>query len=361
MGRASREKKERREDPTPERQGQASNTPPTNGETDRSRRRFVALIATVLGGTAVAGTAIWTTRNRADQDPDEQRKTKTPKPSSNTQMPEADVDTLSDEAILKAEEAMVRFETIMRPYLDKLPKDHFREQLELPFEQMRVNYDNPYKNGPRSHRELASQGKTTLRQENQSWFSIKAGDDPGLSASFQPATRIMQISTKFDPQNFLDMLVLYHETRHVTQDNAYRAQLETKEQFDSYLDFHSREFEDDTQRFIVTDEASAFAYEIEMLNLYLDGWLNQASTNGTPISIDEMVKRLNGRPEQRSTTSMILQLAYYYFPERMTGGNFSKRFLDKIATEYKNAHGYEAYIFTTKGGVKKYEVSSSEE
>ena len=355
MGRKSREKRARREAPSspevPERQGRASGTPPQNGETRWTRRRVLACLAAAVGGTAAIGTAAWVGSGDKDDDTDNPDKQEKPK----SQKPEADVDALAEEAIQKAEEAMVRLEAIMRPYLNTLPKDEFREQLEMPFEQMRINYDNPNKNAPRSHRRMAAQGQERVKQENPSWFSIKGKNTPGLCAGFGPLERIMQISTDFDPNSMVDMLVLYHELRHVSQDTSSRMNLMTQQQFEAYVDFHSGKTKEEASRFLVTDEASAYAYQIEMLNLYLNDWLQQASVSEIPISIDEIVQKLNGRPEQRGEMSIMLQLAYYYFPERMTSGNFSRRFLDEITTLYE-AKGYQAYIHVREGGVKRYKV-----
>jgi len=258
---------------------------------------------------------------------------------------ESDI-TLVNEVIVKAETGMAEFESIMMPKIKQVTNPYLRKQMALPFEQININVDNPNKNSLILLQRHRTEG--FLRQQNLSWFSYKVKSHAGMAAAFAPVLRMMYLDKNFDPQNFLDLLVLYHELLHVTQDNASRGRLDSKEQYEAYNKFYM------SNKLVLNLEVTAYALEIEALNLYLDNYIKKQISEGKEIDIHEIQIKLNARPNQLGTIKMLIDLAKLYYPEGLSSANFNPKFFHKVGEFYSQQRGYELYMKTPQG-LQKYE------
>ena len=144
-----------------------------------------------------------------------------------------------DQLIERAESGMTAFRELIEVKIRELnyQQDQWLlDHISGPFEVMEHNKSNPHRN---LHRFMkANAGKKEKRfASNQYFFYDIMENTDGLAAGFLPARRTMELSPTIDPNNYMDMLVVSHETKHAAHDGNIRATLSTKERFDKYVDF----------------------------------------------------------------------------------------------------------------------------
>ena len=338
MGRKSRRKLDRRRQ---ERKPQANKVEKPELDDQISRRRFLLKISALSAALGFGAYSLLDGEEKEEAGVSNQERTAADLGNS----VESDI-TLINEVIAKAETGMAEFESIMMPKINQVTNSYLRKQMALPFEQINVNRDNPNKNSLILLQRHRTEG--LLRQENLAWFTYKVKSHSGIAAGFAPVLRMMYLDKNFDPKNFLDLLVLYHELLHVAQDNGDRERLDSKEKYEAYNKFYT------SNSIVLNAEVTAYALEIEALNLYLDNYLENQIAEGKEIDLNEIQIKLNARSDQRGIIRMLVDLAKLYYPEALSSGSFNPKFFHKVGELYSKKLGYKLYMKTPQG-LQKYE------
>ena len=338
MGKKSRRKLDRRRGL--ERKPLANKVEKTELDGQISRRRFLVKISALSAALGFGAYSLLDGEEKEEAGVSNQERTAADLGNS----VESDI-TLINKVIAKAETGMAEFESIMMPKIKQVTNSYLRNQMALPFEQINVNRDNPNKNSLILLQRHRTEGR--LIQENLSWFSYKVKSHSYMAAGFAPALRMMYLDKNFDPKNFLDLLVLYHELLHATQDNAERERLDSKEKYETYNKFYT------SNNIVLNAEVTAYALEIEALNLYLDNYLENQISEGKEIDLNEIQIKLNARSDQLGTIKMLVDLAKLYYPEGVNNGHFNPKFFHKVGELYSQKLGYKLYMQTPEG-LKQY-------
>lgn len=236
-----------------------------------------------------------------------------------------------DQIISKAEINMENLRIAFAEKTEKIPHTKELELLGQCFILMAVNQANPNKNALRrnaSHRG----GSPIILQTDINYFSyaLKDAGNYDSVASFAPRSRTMFLPLSLDEKNLLDSLVIFHELQHVMADTAVRFKLKSEAEFDAYnasFIVHPG----DKQRILIISEGSSFSYEIEMLNILLNGKLKREEA----IDLDSVKTALNAREDQKVTITLVLELAKSYY---QSGSSFSSGmkigYLEKVASKF---------------------------
>lgn len=258
------------------------------------------------------------------------------------------IETQTDSVIAKVEAGFEKLEQTLRPRIEAMEDRSLRMELMGPFEMVKVNEAFSGKNGPRFHREQSRGGAKETKLENPYFFGYRAQKlETGAVAGFEAPTKTMFLNPNIDLNNLLDFLIIYHELRHAAQDGNIRKAIRSQEQFNAYLRFHTQD-RNTEKRVEIMHEATAYAYEIEMLDLILEGELKKTITMGEPLDINNLLKKLNARVEQKETVELLVGFARAYYPEAQSKGGLTKRFVDFTARLYREK-GYAIYMQTERG------------
>jgi hypothetical protein len=259
-----------------------------------------------------------------------------------------------DQLIGNVEDSFFEFEDILRERMShmELPSYLDVENLFAPFEAMRINRDNSRKNMIRGERRMKDQKTTSvfiaLKHPYEFFYKFLKPDpnQPHMSdcaAGFSPVERVMHLPVDHDPHSIIDTLILYHELRHANQDASLRVNMMHNPQAqDMYQAFYTGK-RGQKPRIVVTEEATAYGYEMEVLNILLKGKLQAGN-----MTIDDVANELDLTHAERPQMETLLRIASHYYPEGTEGGNFSIRFIDFIRDTHIDM-GFDVYIQTTKG------------
>ena len=257
------------------------------------------------------------------------------------------------ETITETEHAFLRFGEELSPKLQVLPNEELRNQLLLPFELAKINQENPYRNYLYFQR-VASEvvdESGRFQQENLNFFFYgRRGDVEGsiseFAAAFAPTMRLMILDQKHD--SLVDLLVLHHELRHAMQDIKERGNIQTEEEFDQYIAFHT-DGERGRPRLILNWETTAYAYELELLNIMLGDQLRESVLRGHVLKSSVIAERLNAQPDDMTSINFLRKLADLYYPQGFSGEGFDPRYVRFLGQVYYD-RGYRLY--STNGGFK---------
>lgn len=260
---------------------------------------------------------------------------------------EAEVRT--DKLIVRAEKGADNLGKRLRDKFKEIPNTLNTEKLFMPFDLVDINKGNPNRNSPRFHRKAAEAGTGSVKQDNINYFGYQSGgrELKGLAAAYSPPTREMVLAPDFDEDNLLDNLVLYHELRHVTQDTSVRHSISSQAEFQQYVAFYTRK-SGNKRRVFVLDEASAYMYEIEALNLLLDGALKEAAKKGVQLDVQQVRAQLNASKNQTGLLNMILEMGYAYYNSGSTDKGITQSFLREMVRTYRK-NGYTKAQFILRG------------
>lgn len=311
----------------------------------RTRGLIAGIGATLIVGATAAGIAL-SSHEKQDQKPtvadvpeDKHRDASSPDNA------EKKIEEDTDQLIVKAEQGAKNLENALTPKVEKfIEKESLKSQLLLPFELVRINASNPGKNGPRFHRQGTEKGEDIVAQRDPNWFGYKAAHLDNAAAAFEAPFRLMDISPDFDPENLLDVLVFYHELRHAMQDTQTREQIHSEKEFQQYIDF----FLKPPVKYPVLEEASAYLYEIEALNLLLDNQLKESIEKGKILDIQFVAKKLGIKPNDQKRIDLlrlVLTLAEDFY--RSGSGlqiGITRKFMDALITRVKE-HGGSDLVF----------------
>lgn len=267
-------------------------------------------------------------------------------------------EALTDKMITKIEKGFKEFEKIVRPKIEQEPIEHIRRELEAPFVIMDRNKKNNDRNYPRllKERQVKRDQISYLNDPYHFFYAVHGQKGGGMSFSFNPVQNLMRVPEDFDPNNYMDILILFHELKHVVYEVNAREGIRSDAEYRRYV----KSFEvkpGERPRIFIDGEFSVYAFEIELLNKLLDGRLMAAAASGEKIDAKEVAQKLNARPSQLSTIEMLLHFAEAYYPQRVSAHNgFPREYVDRIARNYERA-GYDIHIRTIGGGSKPYRFS----
>lgn len=236
----------------------------------------------------------------------------------------------------------------LRDKFDKLPNTLNAEQLFLPFDLVNINKGNPNRNYPRFHRKATEAGIGSAKNANINYFGYRIGGPElrGFAAAYSPPSREMILAPDFDADNLFDSLVLYHELRHVMQDTAVRDSISSDAELRQYLAFHDRK-PGQKNRVFVMDEASAYMFEIEALNLLLDGALKDAAKKGVQLDAEQIRTQLNASKNQTALLGLIMEMGYSYYNSGSSDKGITQSFLREMVRMYrKNVDAKADFIFS---------------
>ncbi|MDZ4284864.1 MAG: hypothetical protein U1A28_03505, partial [Patescibacteria group bacterium] len=237
-----------------------------------------------------------------------------------------------------------------------LPYAPLREQLDLPRQVVLINKGNPWRNAYRF--EQAMQHEKYFEQENINYFSYQLLEDRRPNdttmhhaiAAYAPLTRKFYLSRGVVHMNVLDFVIAAHELFHVTQDTRERTRLNSEQQFMEYVNFYSTN-RGESPRIILNNETTAYAYELELLDLLLDGKLRSVTLSKDVAAVTSLGGAIHIRAEQEQTFESLVGLASLYFPNGMTKNGLPAEFVHQIARIYRRV-GFELYT-RDAGGRRK--------
>lgn len=245
-----------------------------------------------------------------------------------------------DQFIERAEQGMLAFEGTIKERSCRLglPRDPWvTGHLEAPFEVLRINQGNPQRN---YHRFREAQTRGLVNIANPHFFFYDEGALPsGTCAGFGPASRTMIVARDIDPANLRDMLVFYHELKHAALDGNIRTAIQSQQQYERYMAFHTGR-RGEKPRSDITQELLAYGSELEVMDLLFDGALRAGRFPSAPAAL----RALNARDNQRGDVELLLDLARLYFPHGMHKNMpFPQGLTNKVQREYQ-ARGYDVCI-----------------
>ena len=248
----------------------------------------------------------------------------------------------TQELINKAENGFQKFSEIALPLIDQASSEQLWKMLKVPFQVMQINKWNQDRNLEIFKEKMKSMENGSIyKLKNPNFYYYSVMENSIHSSWFEAITRILYLSEKLDPDNLLDLLVLYHEIYHASQDAATRSRINSKEQFQKYVDFHTVK-KDEKPRIIINFELTAYAVEIELLNLLLDGKLKKSIIYKRQIDIEQIAKKLNAQDDQHKMIQSIVSFAKRYYPLGIQRWGFSREYWDFIIKHYR-ANWYEIY------------------
>lgn len=261
-----------------------------------------------------------------------------------------------DVLIHGVETSFLDFEPRLRALVNQVGTPPYLEIGELfaPFDAVRINQNNNQRNMLRRRRKIAEHEVSetiVLAHPNYFFYDLKEGHRPGEgksggAASFSPVERTMYLPPEHDPQSLLRLLVQYHETRHANQDTSRRVAMRNDPAaLQAYIAFHTGRGTE-KPKLILTEEASAYGYELEVLNLLLRGKLQ----SGQIPPVKDVIQTLGCTSREQEGIESLLELARNYYPEGMTDGIFTTRFLN-VLKDWHIAAEYDVYLQTSTGGV----------
>tara|TARA_Y100000310_G_scaffold331324_1_gene404663 strand:- start:1057 stop:2223 length:1167 start_codon:yes stop_codon:yes gene_type:complete len=255
--------------------------------------------------------------------------------------------------INRIETGYLAFGESIQPLIASVSDERIRTNLQFPFDLVRVNEQNPNRNYRILQEEaLTSADQDLYRQKDINYFSYilmsdSTAQNGSLVAAFSPLLRAMTIADDWQADNLVDILVLSHEIHHVGQDTNERVRLDTKEKFDAFQSFYGATDPSVKPVVILNYELAAYAYEIELMNLLLNGYIRLSVDQREPINIDLVASELKAREDQRGLVELLCNFAQLYYPEALSNnGAFNKRFARVLAGHYMQL-GYRVYICQT--------------
>lgn len=294
MGRASRGKEERRLE-----RAEAPGVAPEESEVSFiSRRQLLTGMAAIA---AVYASTVGAVLLSKDDEVEEQV---------------SDPERMTDAVIAKAEEGFIKFKARAVPLIMAATANYpeIRGKLMASFEVMDINRQNPDRNFPRLQAKMRAQGVTEYKQPNSSpyIFSYIARKEENIAAGYVPISKTMALSPDFDPESLHDLLVLYHELKHVVHDTNERRTFKSSAEFEAYINFYS------SPNVILNDEMEAYAFEIELLNLMVNGELEKAAQEGRSVNLS-VLQGVAKDQEDILKLAPIINLSQLFYPNGLRG------------------------------------------
>lgn len=212
-----------------------------------------------------------------------------------------------------------------------------------PIEIFKINQQNGKKNVFTSKREdlerrrSLDSGAITIPNPNFYFYGILTLNQ-AESTSFVPASRTLEVSRQYDPNNLLDNLSAFHNLIHVAQDNDDR---ETVSQ-DAYHQYYVV-LPGSKPKALPRYEASAYAAEVHLLDLFTNGEFRKEVIKAEGnIDTAKFRKQLRAREDQELLIAILGQIACKYYTTLPSLSGIHRDFLNFIADNYR-AQGFDIY------------------
>lgn len=271
--------------------------------------------------------------------------------------------------IEKASRALKTFENKIIPLIDKNINTEFAEYLKLPLEEARYNkQNNPFnQNCYTFHKYLNSANSNKFKAtsiffnyqiiKNQD-LNINVDNSKAVNKSgFNNFNRLLLLNENFDENNILDILSLYHELIHATEDDFMRRKL-VPGQKAQYLDFFKDPLYGENPKLVLPSEALAHGCVIEILNLLLDNLLKESKIKSdNQIDIQKILNKLSleNTNENKDQLMTYLYLAYSLYPNGLIPNKFfNQDFLNRVKevlSTGSKVNIYDYYPFLNKDGI----------
>lgn len=257
-----------------------------------------------------------------------------------------------DEIIKRLDEGFSQFKKRCTPLIERHVKDeHMRSVLMNPFELFDLNNGKEERNQERYQRTVLTQGeeRRVERIKDIRQFFIGIENRQGFTAGFAPIDRTLHMNPSYNPESIGDNLVVFHEIIHSGQDAGVRQRISSQEAFERYESFHTPGM--GKPRVRLDYEASAFLFEIELLNCLLEDELRKSIQSKTPITAEAIAKKMNDQ-KNIGLYQSLLNMADHYFPLRDTN---PQQALENIfaVTQATYTKTFDLYLPTTSGVLKK--------
>lgn len=223
-----------------------------------------------------------------------------------------------------------------------------RTSLDIPFKVAEINRGNLnrnvylWKRKDLETRRSLSSGSVAMGDPNYFFIDTSVAN-PNAVASFAPPSRTLHLDPAYDPNNTLDNLVAFHELIHAAQDAKDRAELP----MDHYLGF----FTDAERRRVIKTvplyEATAYAEEIYLLDLFTDGQFREDVLKGQ-INLPHYRGLLGARLDQDSVIATLANMATQFYRGVSNLEGIDERFISYIGNIYRQ-NGAEVYERTPRG------------
>lgn len=326
--------------------------------TDEERRRVLKRLAGagISLGAAAVGIGTIVSSNREEKEPP------TASPSSISPdlrvidptedlLNDTELIAKTDELIAKIERGFKRFEAKALPKIEAVPSDWLKNELLGPFTIFNENLSNPNKNTLGHSKELKARGQETFIPDKAEYFGYIARRlYENTPAAFSVMDRTMLLSPDIDPKSMFDMLILYHELAHVSQDTIARSELP----WETYKDFSMLK-PGEKPRTIIDYEVHAYARQLELANLLLNDQLRQLAISGEPIGphMGRLFEAMGVDISKYGAGQQTIEFSQIYFPEGMVDGQPSQKFFDAMIAHHRNIHGTELYRLNPSGVLEK--------
>jgi hypothetical protein len=228
--------------------------------------------------------------------------------------------------------------------VDSLENENLRQQLMNPFLSVAININNKDKNFRRFTMKMRNEGVSTTRSQNINYFNYDIlPDSAKAAASFSPISRTLCVNKNFKFGDLVDFLMTFHEVFHACQDVAERSDIETDDDLRRYMEIHTCRKGDRPKAF-VDYEVAAYAYELELFNLIVDGRLRSVAHKGLNVDGNEFASSLPEYRDRAEVLNVLFYLASVYFIHDYDERGIRASFINKIAEMYKNA-GHDLVFF----------------
>lgn len=257
-------------------------------------------------------------------------------------------------AVIRYEDLLFEWEQRLAPQINEIADTAFKNNLNAPFEIARANREtNPYRHIA-LYDEKRKEGKVTqsplrflIEEGHSDTFFYDFLEDEKVGATFLPPIKLMLLHNS-SHLNARDMLTLYHELHHVQQETDLWRHIKTEADLQRYhqalLDLNALEKGSGS---LIIDELWAYAYQIEVLDLMMQGRLSEGVLRGEPLSTVIVMQELNARPNQYGATDLLNQFAGVYFLESgAKDGKFSDRYVRAVARHYRDDLGFRLLVET---------------
>ena len=249
----------------------------------------------------------------------------------------------------KVEQCFSGFSQQINDALDQRTRQHgndetFNIAIKNPFFFIENNRKNKYSNASVARREARQKNvhvfyiaEEKLHDKRQFVYDIDKGELDAMQgfAGFAPLGRSLVLPANFDPNNPLHFLVVCHETVHAMHTAHWL--MSDKEGF---MRFYNRK----KPASILNEEYDAYALEIEMLNLLLNGGLKQSISAGMLPDANAIADRLGIPKQEIKPLRLILNLAGKYYPSgSVTVAQKPPEFIGYVASN-QHSYGYDIYV-----------------
>lgn len=300
----------------------------THPEVSEGRRKF--LIAAV----AALGTLLYSHSATTTKVPERRPKEETP-------------EAMTDQLIQRIESAFAEFEKEVGPMIKALEDRKLTANLQGPFRVMTLNRSNPDKNLPKIIKGTTGLDATHAPDTSNSYAFNYIAQEPGTETGYAPLSKTVSISSNFDPRSLYDLLAVFHALKHVVLDSNVRIELHSPAEFQQYTNFY-----EDEKNFILNYEAEATAYEIELLNLLVEGELATAAKEQRPVNFAKLSQKIKPRDLERLAD--IIELSQIYYPDGANEMTSPKSpYLNHIGDTYRRL-GKKVWFILENGELIEY-------